>query len=297
MSFKIQKKEFMQPIDINSREKNPITNLNKKQTNTNKSNIRNTCVIDINSLPTNFTNKNNDELSLNKESYMKEKLYELELKEKKFKMENYLNRKKFDYPYMDREKDKKTLLQFDNTDNNFKKRKIKIGDSYNINFNLYLKNREDEQILEEDDYCQPSLVYTPNSGLTKEEVDDYIRKAMFFWEIKNVSLENELCIDFINYFKDVCEKQNDSVITNFATEKVDQILGFLKYGKTLENQFEEMALKILNLTNYSVKKALYLLYKNINPYYEEALECFKSDVNFLQRDALVSLEEFDYEEK
>ena len=208
----------------------------------------------------------------------------------------YQHRTKFNYPYSERDKDKKTLNNFENTDINFKKRKIKIGDNHNINFVNYMQQNYKEQIDDQENHLQPRKMFCPNE-LSDEVINQYLKDAMFFWNYREYNLENSFCSDFMEYIHDIKKETNDFETIKMIDNDISIIKSFIKNGLTMNNHFTEMALKILHLCNYSVKKAIYLIYKEINPFLEEEIEGFKSDVNFLQREAIVNINETENDDK
>lgn len=250
---------------------------------------------------------------------------------------------------------KKTLRSFDNTDINYKKRKIRVGDNFNINvhqalnqergeltsnsnyyysltniipynstnnyqlnsslnipnnnsinnsFNLgclnttYSNNNQQlkytNNIIECFETTKPTKVYSAYSNpLSNNEIDQYLKDAFFFWDYENKTVETELCSEFYNYFNDYCQQIENYEFLQEADVKIKNLKYLMKKGINLNNHFEEIALKILHLCKYSIKKALYFLYKKINPYLEEEIICFKSDVYYMQREAFVLIKEFE----
>ena len=110
---------------------------------------------------------------------------------------------------------------------------------------------------------------------------------------ENKTIENDLCSEFYDYFNDYCQQIENLEFLEEADNKIKNLKFLINKGIKLDNHFEEMALKILHLCKYSVKKALFFIYKKINPYLEEEVECFKNDVYFLQREAFVLIQEFE----
>ena len=91
-----------------------------------------------------------------------------------------------------------------------------------------------------------------------------------FWNYRNFLLESETCVDFYkivkNYKKERLRLSNNqkAIIGN----KIRNLKDFVNFGVTLNNHFEEMCLKILNICKYSIKKAVFFIFKNINPFIE-----------------------------
>lgn len=206
------------------------------------------------------------------------------------------HRKMFSHNFTQNQKEKRAIHFFENKDINFKKRKIKIGDNYNVNMNNFLKERYDEHIDDDEDNCPPRKVWDSENKLSDDELQQYLRDARFFWDYKKENLENELCTEFFEYFKDITKDNNDKDFIKLSKDQINNLMGFVKFGKRLNNHFEEMAMKILHLTEYSTKKALYFLFKRMNPFVEDAVEGFKHDVNFMQREAIVAVDEFEFED-
>lgn len=193
-------------------------------------------------------------------------------------------------------KEKKSLHKFDNTDINFKRRKIRIGDNFNININSYFKDEYDYDIDECYERGRPKKVFSGHaSPLSKDTIDEYLRNAMFFWDYNNMTVEEELCSEFHQYIDDFCKKIDDKEFLDQIEQKVKILRNFVSKGVHMNNHFEEMALKILHISKYSTKKALYFLFKKMNPFLEEEIEGFKCDVNFLQREAFVVVKEYENE--
>ena len=151
-------------------------------------------------------------------------------------------------------------------------------------------------MYEDEDNLPPKRVFIHNK-LSDKELEEYLKSAKFFWDYRQENLENELCSDFFEYFDDLIKGNDDKEFKKATKLKKDGLVNFIEFGKTMENHFQETALKILHIMNYSTKKALYTLYKKLNPFLEEDIEGFKTDVNFLQREAIVLINEYDLDEK
>ncbi len=207
------------------------------------------------------------------------------------------HRRQFINSYSESFKEKKSaLLQFDNTDINFKKRKIKTGDNHNINITKYFKEKYEELVVDDEDNIPPKKIFTHNQ-LSDSEIEEYLKTAKFFWDFRQENLENELCSEFFDYFDDLTKGNDDKEFKKATKLKKDGLIQFIDFGKTMENHFQEMALKLLHITKYSTKKAIFILFKKLNPFLEEEIEGFKNDVNFLQREAIVLINEYDQEDK
>jgi len=119
-------------------------------------------------------------------------------------------------------------------------------------------------------------------------IEEYLRKARIFWTYRNLNIENELCADFFVdlevYLKEnqICMNNRGEIINN----KINFLKNFLKNGIHLNCSFDEMALKILHISNYKPKIALLFLFKGWNPFIEEVEESFKNDVTFFQKEIL-----------
>jgi len=107
-------------------------------------------------------------------------------------------------------------------------------------------------------------------NLTNHEIEEYLKTCRMFWNYRNFLLESETCVDFYkivkNYKKERLRLSNNqkAIIGN----KIRNLKDFVNFGVTLNNHFEEMCLKILNICKYSIKKAVFFIFKNINPFIE-----------------------------
>ena len=185
---------------------------------------------------------------------------------------------------------KRALHNFENTDINFKKRKIRVGDDYNIT------NKEEENLIEDcfTSLQQPKKIFSGHQcPLSKEAIDKFIRDAYFFWDHRNITIENDLCSEFYNYYDDYCKKIDDEEVIKILKFKYKCVKSLVSMGVTMNNHFEEMALRILHLTGYSTKKAIFLIYSKINPFLEEEIEGFKSDVTYMQREVFTLIKDYE----
>ncbi len=106
--------------------------------------------------------------------------------------------------------------------------------------------------------------------MSNNEIDEYLYKARIFWTYRNLNIENELCADFYEHLQKLT-KENKSFIFNkeqVVQDKIDFLNNFLKNGIHLNCHFDEMALKILHISNYNIKIALLFLLKGMNPFIE-----------------------------
>lgn len=189
----------------------------------------------------------------------------------------------FPFPETSDKTDKRKLQNFENTDINFKRRKIRVGDNYNMDMDHYFKNEDD---IDETDICSGlRVVFTCRNKLTEREIDIYLREAKLLWDYRDISIEGELWFDFYEYFEEFIKyKELDVEQQQKVANKLNNLRSFVDRGINMENHFEEMALKILHICAYSTKKALFFIFKGINPFMEEEIEGFKSDVMQLQRE-------------
>ena len=68
----------------------------------------------------------------------------------------------------------------------------------------------------------------------------------------------------------------------------------VRRGIDLNCHYDEMSLKMLYLCNYKMKVALFLLYKQLNPFIEEVEEGFKSDVLIFQNELFSMINDGDF---
>jgi hypothetical protein len=169
--------------------------------------------------------------------------------------------------------DRKDLLSFDNSEIHYKRKKIKVGENYNISMEEFYDKIENKINVEDYDYERKDMrkVWSRDDNpLNEFEMEEYIKTARMFWNYRNLNIENELCSDF---FSDLEEhlKENRSRLFNklsLISHKVELLKKFLKRGITLCNHFDEIALKILHICKYKRRLALLFIYKNVNPYIE-----------------------------
>jgi hypothetical protein len=198
---------------------------------------------------------------------------------------------------------KSYLSSLEHTNINFKKRKIKVGDNYNIDMEHFydkLKNCLDEDVTEYERH-EMKKVWSSDS-LPENEIEAYLKDCRLFWNYRNFLLETDSCTDFYKKVK-ALKKEKLRLSSNqkfVIVHKVKQLKEFVKFGVNLNNHFEEMCLKILHICKYSTKKAILFLYNNLNPFIEgnfilfiylfiyliEEETSFKSDINFFQKEIL-----------
>lgn len=193
------------------------------------------------------------------------------------------------------------LASFENTDINFKRRKIKVGLNYNLDVDDYYDKIENSINLDETEFERQDLlkVYNGiNCPLSNEEVDKYLKNAKLFWTYSNCYLESDLNQNFIEDLETFLKTNRLLAMTkkHNIDLKLNSLKQFLKFGLHLNNHFDEMALKILHIANYQTNVALLFLYKNMNPFLEgktifflinkilDEEEGFKNDVLFFQRE-------------
>jgi len=141
------------------------------------------------------------------------------------------------------------------------------------------------------------MVYSSSNKLSIEEIDKFIRNARFFWNYKNLNVENETSGNFFEFLDDF-KKYNQSYLKlsnyhkNQIEKKVEQLRKFISFGVNLDSHFEEMALKILHICKYKPNIALLFFFKGINPFVDEEAENFKSNIEFFQQEILAYISDF-----
>ncbi len=166
---------------------------------------------------------------------------------------------------------KKDKLHLENTDINFKRRKIKIGISHNLDMEEYYEKIENDVNLDEIDHERQDMkkVYSGIESISVD-VEAYLRTARMFWNYRNLNVENELCGDFFDDLSIIFERNKQFAIENkfFLESQIRSLKLFLNFGIHLNSHFDEMALKILHICKYKKNIALYFLYKRMNPFLE-----------------------------
>ncbi len=107
--------------------------------------------------------------------------------------------------------------------------------------------------------------------LKESEIIHYLRIGKYFWNYRNLNVENDIHSDFheeIIKFMDSNNKIISNSKRNSVEAKLSEITKFLEKGINLNCHFDEIALKILHIAKYNVNLALYFLYNNFNPYLE-----------------------------
>jgi len=151
----------------------------------------------------------------------------------------------------------------------------------------------------EEDYERQSLrmVYNSSNKLNSETIDNYLKDARFFWNYRNLNIENETSGNFFHFLEDF-KRFNQSYLKlsiyhkNQIEKKIEQLKKFITFGISLDSHFEEMALKILHISKYKTKIALFFLFKGINPFLDEEVENFKSNCEFFQQEILAYISDF-----
>jgi hypothetical protein len=202
------------------------------------------------------------------------------------------------YHNLNRSDSRKELLAFDHTNPLFakKKKKLKKSDIY-MDMNEFYDNIENNINFDEVDYERSDLKKVYSADKVKNiDIDSYLRTARIFWNYRNLNIENELCADFFDELERFKQLNKAYMVDNKISldEKVLYLKKFVRNGITLDNYFDEMALKVLHLTGYKKSVALYFLFKGLNPFIEgkdvityiESEEGFRNDVEFFQKDIL-----------
>lgn len=169
------------------------------------------------------------------------------------------------------EKPTNILLSFDHTNINYKKRKIKVGENYNIDIQEFYQkiHKNISQDITQYERNNMRKVWSCNK-LSNSEIEEYLNTCKLFWNYRNFLLESETCVEFYKMLK-LFKRENlrlNNNQKNIIGLKVRNLKDFVNYGVSLNNHFEEMCLKILNICKYSIKKAVFFIYKNINPFIE-----------------------------
>ena len=169
--------------------------------------------------------------------------------------------------------ERRDLLAFDNTSTKYKRRKIKTGINHNIDMNEYYNKIENELNLDDFDNERKNTrkVWSNSKNpLSNEEIEIYLKTAKIFWDYRNLNIENELNNDFqdeiILYINE--NKTINNSKRNTIESKLIELKKFVEKGVNLNCHFDEMALKILHISKYKIKMALFFLYKSINPFIE-----------------------------
>ena len=169
------------------------------------------------------------------------------------------------------DKPKNYLNSFEHTNINFKKRKIKVGENYNIDIDEFYEKIQKNINQDVSEYERASMrkVWSCNR-LSNMEIEEYIKTCRLFWNYRNFLLESDTCFDFYKLVKTYKKERlrlsnNQKLIIGY---KIRNLKDFVNYGITLNNHFEEMCLKILNICKFSTKKAVFFIFKNINPFIE-----------------------------
>ena len=193
---------------------------------------------------------------------------------------------------------KKDLLSNYEQSAEYKRRKIKIGLDHQIDIYEYKEKYENEINFDEEEYERNQLkqVWSVSKNpFSKEEIDKYLKTARLFWNYRNLNIENELCGD---YFEE-CEKiMKKKLLSDKLKKKINKLMKELKElirrGVDLNCHYDEICLKMLFLCNFKMKVALLFLYKQLNPFIEEIIEGFKSDVLIFQNELFSMINEGDF---
>ena len=129
----------------------------------------------------------------------------------------------------------------------------------------------------------------------QEEINEYVKTARLFWTYRNMFLENELCADFFEECDRLMKgKKMSDKLKERIHQLIDELKGLVRRGVDLNCHYDEMALKMLHMCGYKTKVALLFLYKQLNPFIEEAEEGFKNDVLFFQSEIVSIINDGDF---
>ena len=261
-----------------SKKNNTNLTLNKNESG-NSNNIRNS-----NNNNNNNTNNNNN-LSQNKNNNIE--INNINIKENKKRKGPKLN-----------SRENYLLLNIFHSNPQYKRRKIRIGANRQCNIYEFTEKYEKEINFDEEEYERNQLkqVWSVSKNpFSKEEIDKYLKTARLFWNYRNLNLENELCADYYEECEKIMKKKN---ISDKLKKKILKLMKELKElvrrGIDLNCHYDEMSLKMLYLCNYKMKVALFLLYKQLNPFIEEVEEGFKSDVLIFQNELFSMINDGDF---
>ena len=278
---KNKKKKIFKSTNSNlgtKRKREKIQNKSKKNnTNPNSNNIERRQSNNIRNNNNNNSNTNNDNIQINN----------INLKENKKRKGNKSN-----------PRENYLLLNIFHSNPQYKRRKIRIGVNRQCNIYEYTDKYEKEINFDEEEYERNQLkqVWSVSKNpFSKEEIDKYLKTARLFWNYRNFNLENELCADYYEECEKIMKKQN---ISDKLKKKIIKLMKELKElvrrGIDLNCHYDEMSLKMLYLCNYKMKVALFLLYKQLNPFIEEIEEGFKSDVLIFQNELFSMINDGDF---
>ena len=278
---KNEKKKIFKSTNSNlgtKRKREKIQNKSKKNnTNPNSNNIERRQSNNIRNNNNNNSNTNNDNIQINN----------INLKENKKRKGNKSN-----------PRENYLLLNIFHSNPQYKRRKIRIGVNRQCNIYEYTDKYEKEINFDEEEYERNQLkqVWSVSKNpFSKEEIDKYLKTARLFWNYRNLNLENELCADYYEECEKIMKKKN---ISDKLKKKILKLMKELKElvrrGIDLNCHYDEMSLKMLYLCNYKMKVALFLLYKQLNPFIEEVEEGFKSDVLIFQNELFSMINDGDF---
>lgn len=197
-----------------------------------------------------------------------------------------------------KERETRILLSYEHSNPQYKRRKIKIGINHNVDMYEFTDRYENQINFEDDEYERKQLkqVWSCSNPLSPEEISSYVKTARLFWNYRNMFLENELCSDFF----EECERlMKGKKMSEKLKERIHKLMtelkGLVRRGVDLNCHYDEMALKMLHICKYKVKVALLFLYKQLNPFVEEAEEGFKNDVFFFQSEIVSIINDGDFD--
>ena len=259
------------------KEKKSKINQKKNNSNPNTNNIERRQSNNIRNNNNNNSNTNNDNIQINN----------INLKENKKRKGNKSN-----------PRENYLLLNIFHSNPQYKIRKIRIGVNRQCNIYEYTDKYEKKINFDEEEYERNQLkqVWSVSKNpFSKEEIDKYLKTARLFWNYRNLNIENELCGD---YFEE-CEKiMKKKLLSDKLKKKINKLMKELKElirrGVDLNCHYDEICLKILFLCNFKMKVALLFLYKQLNPFIEEIVEGFKSDVLIFQNELFSMINEGDF---
>ena len=197
-----------------------------------------------------------------------------------------------------KERENRILLSYEHSNPQYKRRKIKIGLNHNVDMYEFTDKYENKLNFDEEEYERGQLKQVWSSiqnPLSEEEINEYVKTARLFWTYRNMFLENELCADFFEECDKLMKgKKMSDKLKERIHQLIDELKGLVRRGVDLNCHYDEMALKMLHMCGYKTKVALLFLYKQLNPFIEEAEEGFKNDVLFFQSEIVSIINDGDF---
>lgn len=218
----------------------------------------------------NLFDNNNDLLNVNnirRKHYNEDTTTPKNLKQRKRKINNLDINLNLNQP------NRRTLLTFENSETHYKRKKIKIGDNFNMDMDEYydkIENKVNEDDVEYERNELKKIWSNDQNPLSEKKIEEFLNVSRMFWNYNNLNIENELCSDFFNDLEEFIKDKKLNLMNkrkniNF---KIESLKLFLKKGINLSTHCDEISLKILHICNYKVKVALLFLLKGFNPFIE-----------------------------